>query len=320
MPSYDKLPSGKWRGRAMLNGKSVSVTGETKRECIRKIDERLQIKRGEMTVGAAMKEYIENHRAIFSPSTVVGYEKICRNYFLPLQKMRLSDVNETEATKAINLEAKKHSPKTVRNAWGLIRTSLSPFVPVNEWRITLPSKRKTDIFIPTEEEVSELLLKAAHTDMEIPLKLAALCGLRRSEISALTYGDVSNGYIIINKALVKDENGIWQLKNPKTYSGYRKIKLPSNLILEGEKSERITNYNPDNLTKRCRRLTNNKYSMHDLRHYYASVLLKIGIPNKYAAKRMGHSGEQMLQRVYQHLFEDADNHFDEIIAKKMSEK
>lgn len=318
MPSYDKLPSGKWRGRAMLDGKSVSVTGATKRECVRKIEERLQVRQGEMTVGKAMATYIENHRAIFSPSTIVGYEKIRRNYFLSLQKLRLSDINETEVTKAVNLEAKKHSPKTVRNAWGLLRTAISPYVSVAEWRINLPQKEKTDILIPTEKEVSELIAKANGTVMEIPLKLAAFCGLRRSEISALTFADVVDGYITINKAVVKDENGIWRVKTPKTYSGYRKIKLPSNLILEGESGTRITRLNPDNLTNRCRKLTNNRYSMHDLRHYYASVLLKLGVPNKYAAKRMGHSGEQMLQKVYQHLFEEADLQFDNMIAEKIS--
>ena len=39
---------------------------------------------------------------------------------------------------------------------------------------------------------------------------------------------------------------------------------------------------------------------HDLRHVNASVMLKLNIPNKYAAERMGHATEDMLKNVYQH--------------------
>ncbi len=45
------------------------------------------------------------------------------------------------------------------------------------------------------------------------------------------------------------------------------------------------------------------FRFHDLRHYYASILLAIGIPDKYAQYRMGHSSDNMLKNVYQHLFE-----------------
>ena len=38
---------------------------------------------------------------------------------------------------------------------------------------------------------------------------------------------------------------------------------------------------------------------HDLRHVNASVMLKLNIPNRYAAERMGHSTED-IKSVYQH--------------------
>ncbi len=41
-------------------------------------------------------------------------------------------------------------------------------------------------------------------------------------------------------------------------------------------------------------------------HYYASTLLALGVPDKYAMKRMGHATPHMLKNVYQHRFESKD--------------
>ena len=37
------------------------------------------------------------------------------------------------------------------------------------------------------------------------------------------------------------------------------------------------------------------YRFHDLRHINASVMLALGIPNKYAEERMGHATDNMLK-------------------------
>ena len=43
---------------------------------------------------------------------------------------------------------------------------------------------------------------------------------------------------------------------------------------------------------------------HDLRHVNAAIMLKLNVPNKYAAERMGHATEDMLKNVYQHTLEN----------------
>ena len=48
------------------------------------------------------------------------------------------------------------------------------------------------------------------------------------------------------------------------------------------------------------------FRFHDLRHYNASVMLALGIPDKYAMARMGHSTPNMLQNVYQHLLSEKE--------------
>ena len=44
--------------------------------------------------------------------------------------------------------------------------------------------------------------------------------------------------------------------------------------------------------------------MHALRHYHASVLLLLGVPDKYAMQDLGQNSPYMLKQVYQHLFSD----------------
>ena len=57
------------------------------------------------------------------------------------------------------------------------------------------------------------------------------------------------------------------------------------------------------------------FRFHDLRHYNASVMLALNIPNKYAAERMGHADDTMLKKVYQHLMEDKNKDIDDSIEK-----
>ena len=120
MPSYNKLPSGKWRGRAMIHGENYSVVADTKRECVRLLEQKARIRRGELTVGEAIEQHIEANEATFSPATVKGYLAYKRNYFRDLQEYRLSELNENLVARAISEEARRHSPKTVRNAWGIL--------------------------------------------------------------------------------------------------------------------------------------------------------------------------------------------------------
>ena len=66
------------------------------------------------------------------------------------------------------------------------------------------------------------------------------------------------------------------------------------------------------------------YRFHDLRHINASVMLALGVPDKYAMERMGHATNNMLKTVYQHtmkseqekISEQIDNYFSTLIAEE----
>ena len=47
--------------------------------------------------------------------------------------------------------------------------------------------------------------------------------------------------------------------------------------------------------------------LHDLRHYNASIMLALGIPDKYAMEIMGHATNNMLKTVYQHTMDSKND-------------
>lgn len=164
-----------------------------------------------------------------------------------------------------------------------------------------------EIDLPTDEQVARMVRATANTPLGIAIMLSAQLGLRRAEICALTWSDLRDGVLYITKAMVMSEEG-WIIKSPKTTSSIRSLPVPAGLqaaldALE-HTGDRIMDCNPDALYNRFRRLCKAhglNLRLHSLRHYNASVMLALGVPDKYAMARMGHSTPNMLRRVYQHL-------------------
>lgn len=71
---------------------------------------------------------------------------------------------------------------------------------------------------------------------------------------------------------------------------------------------RVTELTPNAIYKRYKKILVKlglpQYRLHDLRHYTASVMLALNIPNKYAMEIMGHETENMLNKVYQHTMQN----------------
>lgn len=269
-----------------------------------------------LTVADAMDQYIASKSAILSPSTIASYKAIRRNNLLDLQPLLITKVTQELVQISINKEAMNKTPKTVRNIHGFLAAVLQVYRPDLVLHTTLPQKVKAEIAIPTEEEIRLLLNTAKGTEMEIPLILAACCGMRRSEISALTWKDVdfTKNTIKIKKALVMDDDNELIEKTTKTTAGTRTIRMFPVV------SETLINYkeaHPDNggyisirpdiishrFEKLVKRTGIQHYRFHDLRHYTVSVMLSLNIPKNYIADFVGHETENMIDKVYGHIMQ-----------------
>ena len=176
-------------------------------------------------------------------------------------------------------------------------------------------KEKKEIIIPTEKEVKMLLEASKNTNIEIPIILAALCGLRQSEIAACTWDKVNGNILKVKGAIVPNrENKLTNKATNKSYSGTRDIILIDYAaerlsILKGNKKEgTMSTMIPSSVLRAlkhlCRSLHIPEYTMHSLRHYHASVMLSINIPDKYAMKILGQNSPYMLKTTYQHIFSE----------------
>lgn len=325
MATAKKLPSGSWRIQIYLgkddDGKPIrkSFTARTKREAeyaaaMYAAGRRMQTSPENMTVGEAIDQYISSQTNILSPSTVVGYKSIRRSALQELMPVKLSRLRQADVTRAVNVRALTHSPKSVRNAYGLLTAALAVYAPDLRLNTPLPKPVRKEISIPDQEQVAALMDYVRGTPLEIPVVLAACLGLRRSEICGLMGTDVDTAEktITIRRALVINDKGQLVFKSPKSYAGTRTLTdvAPSILLLlkpyEG-KEERIVTITPKSVTKRfgaAARELGIPVTFHGLRHYNASVMLALGVPDKYAMERLGQSTPGVLKRVYQHIMAD----------------
>ena len=262
------------------------------------------------TVGDVVDAYIKRRQAELSPSTIANYKKYRREAFQDLMPVRISQLTDSVCQEAVDAYAKDHAPKTVANRWGLICAAVKEAK--KNWTVSvhLPPVRRKRLKMPDEEPLLNLFKEIENTPMEIPVLLAAICGLRRSEICALDFAedvDYDTGIIRINKALVMDENGEYIYKDPKSDAGERAVPCPA-WVLEKLKAARddpkYQRYAPNTITSKftpvAKRLGVN-CSFHGLRHYYASVMSALNIPEQYQMERMGHSTNFMLKRYQEYI-------------------
>ncbi len=332
MATAKKLPSGNWRIRVYtgkVDGKDqfASITAPTKKQAEMEAA-LLKYKRHEpMTLGTAMDRYIQAKEEVLSPATVLGYKKMRRLCFNSIIGKRLDRLNQENIQQAISEYSSGHSEKSTRNASGLLSAVLKMYMPGFQYSVTLPQKSKSHITIPSHGDVQKLVDAIRGTEMETVLMLASALGLRRSEICALTWDDIDMAActISISKAMVLADDRTWSVKSPKTTASHRTVTIPDALHkhLRGlqQTPGPIIGINPDAITKRFIRLRNKhkvNCRFHDLRHYYASLMLALGIPDKYAMQRMGHETDNMLKTVYQHLMDDKDQEVDRSINEKLN--
>ena len=356
MAKAKQLPSGTWRVLVYdgkdASGKRIytSFTAPTEKEAnFMALDHQLhhqnRQKATEITFEKALQQYIENRNAILSPSTIREYKRMQKYFSEKLLKTPLKKVSQYMVQKEINLFSKTHAPKSVKNIHGLISAVLKEYNPNMILCTKLPQKQKISCYIPSENDIILLLngAKQYYPQLFIPILLACFIGLRRSEICALKWNDIDfkNKTITIKSAKVLNEYTDWIIKNPKSFSGNRTLIISDTIlkILQNFKKENkskkedfVISITPSMITNNFSRLLKKielpHFRFHDLRHFNASIMLSLNIPDKYAMERMGHATNTILKTVYQHTFTDKQievshtiNHYiDTIMQHEMQHK
>ena len=329
MAKAKQLPSGAWRCRPSftdVNGvrHTASFTAPTKKKAEAMAaawQEGLIERRNDpksIPLKEAMEAYIETCRcAGLSPSTIRAYVSYARNAFDMLIDRPCGRITERDVQLWINARSKTVAPKSIRNNLAFLNVVLkSEGVKIDLESLKTPKAQRDEMEIPSDAQVAELLNAVYDdNDMYIAIALAALMGLRRSEICALRWTDLKVqedvAYLDVSKAMVFDENHTIVEKTPKTKSGYRLLPVPPALLVELKRrrhmSQMMVSITPDIITDRYFALANRlsiPKRFHNLRHYHASVMLREGVPEKYIVADMGHSSFDMVKRVYGHVMKE----------------
>lgn len=335
MANAKRTPSGSWRvliyvGMEDGKRKYKAFTDKDKRTCERKAAEYADKHRGNKriscTVESAVNIFLESRKSVLSPSTLRGYksvETVLKTHYKSFYGASAYDLTSDMLQKLINdMIMDGASAKTVKNRIGLITAALSQ-VGVTAPKVTLPKMERNDPVIATPEMVKEILSLSKEKDngMYVPIALAAMCGLRRSEIVGLDISDIDqDGIAHIHRATVLDEDLNPVTKNQtKTYESDRYVKIPDEIVQKIKAQGFVCDFdNPERISERFSHLAKkcgyNGLRFHDMRHFWTSHLHSLGISDAVIMK-MGGWKTDVMKRVYRHALPDAEKAALELIEE-----
>ena len=161
----------------------------------------------------------------------------------------------------------------------------------------------------------------------LALRLAAVAGARRAELAALQWTDLRDGMLTIDSAIeiVSSGGGTREFRDAATKTAnVRTVTLDPDTVaaIEALRREREPYgpwmfglgpelVSPDRIGwwwKRARSLAgiDERWRLHDLRHWSATVAIGQGHDVRTVAGRLGHANPAMTLRVYAHAFAAAD--------------
>lgn len=336
MATAKKLPSGNWRVRVYdkTSGKTKSFTASTKKgaelQAARWLNDLIPKPLNEKKLSECIDDYIKIKENVLSPTTIDKYRNIKKNQLTPaFLNLQLNKLNSAIIQDELNDLAGRYSAKTVHNASGLISAVLGVYYPDFRYKVTLPQVQKKKKDYPSAVQIVDMF---KGTNIELPVLLGLWLGLRLSEIRGLQKTDIKNGILSINRVKVDIGTQTITKDNAKTANSKRDIKVPSHILslIESLPTDNITDLNHRQIYQRFKRIVT-KYgfpdmTFHDLRHLNASIMLLLGVPDKYAMERGGWSTSSTLKKVYQETFSDerkkvdskVDEYFSKILATKLA--
>ena len=308
-----KLKSGAYCIRLRLNGKEVRAYGATEAECRRnataiKADHqtgRVVQTACPLTTKQAIDAYIAGHPRL-SPSTVRGYESIRDNVFTEAKELKLTSVNWQST-----IDRDGHSAKTIKNAWGLIK-SVFVFHGLTPPEVTLPTPVKKERPFLDQSQITTFLAAIKGRNIETAA-LLGLHSLRRSEILDVTYDDVDleKDVIHVHGAAVLDKDGnLIHKQENKNASSTRDVPIMiprlKELLKQGGEGY-VVKYRPNamyiEINRVCRKNGLPEVGVHGLRHSFVSLAYHLGWSEIATMRVAGYADYATMRKIYTHLSE-----------------
>jgi integrase len=228
------------------------------------------------------------------------------------------------------------SPKTVKYHLSLLRMALAQAL---KWNLVArnvallvdpPRVPKFEVHPITPEEARAFLAAIAGDRFEALFAVALALGLRRGEALGLSWADVDfeTRTLRVNRSLQRLQ-GRLVISEPKTKKSRRTLDLPNSLVqkLKEHRTRQLeekliagpkwqdnglvfascvgTPIDPRHVKRRLDPLLKkagiSHYRVHDLRHFYASLLLAQDVQLKVVSELLGHSQISITADLYAHV-------------------
>ena len=318
----DRLPSGAYRYRLREGGVSYTFTDsvllsarEARERFTKLIADSGSAHKGGATFGDASQRHLKAVSAVLSPSTLYFYQSIdkrLRMGYKWLYDKPVRDITADDVQSVIGEYGKDKAKYTAKGVLSYIRIVLRQYDIEIGKRVRVGGARAKKPYIPTSAEVSALLGAVKGTDFDVPFKLALL-GLRRSEICGLGIDDLDGDRIHIRRSKVYTSDGLITKDSVKTSASDRVIIIPHQLAEQIRSQGYVYEGSPTYLTEKMRviqdRLGLPHFSLHKLRHYYASQAHALGVPDSYVMRAAGWASDGIL-RIYRHALDDKADDYD----------
>lgn len=326
MKGVTKLPSGTYRYRLREGGKDYSFTDKrllSQREIRERFTEIIGERRfvndvNPMSFGTASKRFLNAINGPYSPATVAKYtyqDRTIESQFPDFYRSRMDKMSIDDLQRIANEYGVQRRSKTVSGLIEYIHIILHRNGIYIRGKVRYAQNDKRVPYCPTSEDVKRLFEAVKDTDLEIPVKLAAL-GLRRSEICGLTMSDFDGQYIHIHRTKIMTPHGPLIQERTKTPSSSRKVLLTHDLATLIKSRGVICKYRPDRLNKCLAAVLDansmKRFTFHKLRHFYASQAHALGVPAAYIMRSGGWSTDLVLKSTYTHALDTEQEKNDRI--------
>ncbi len=315
-----------------------------------------------MTFGELAAVWLRDFKPGISVTTREMYKTILDKHLLPeLATYKLKDLKVHHIQAIVNRLAESGKAESTLKKIKLTAAQILKLAMDNDviYRnvfsaVKVPSKAPARRRPLTDEETQLVTSTYAGHRMGVPVLLLLYCGLRRGELVALTWSDISlkNKTVTVNKAAVFDGNQA-KVQSPKTDSGIRTIPLPDS-ILDAVKAARkaaasamvcpaadggimseiafkrawqsYMHYLNIQAGGRDASRTRPKLSVianltpHMFRHTYATILYNAGVDIKSAQRFLGHADIKVTLKIYTHLSEQKEQDAIASLNRHLNEK
>ena len=296
---------------------------------------------GSRTVGDLLDLWVEHNEASWSPATRrdqvsrAGLVKADPIAGMRIARLAVADVDRWHA----RLRKAGVGEGSLRNQHLVLRAALAQAVrwgwaQTNVAAVARLGRRKQAPRGSLEaDEVRRVLAAAAAFDAAagVALRLAAVTGARRSELAALRWDDLDGDRLTIDSSVAIIRHGTRQDPQPPTLSddptktaNRRVVTLDPNTLasIAALRAEREAfgpwilrvgerPVNPERITAWWRRARQaagleERWRLHDLRHWSATFAVAGGHDLRTVANRLGHANPAMTLRVYAHAIQGGD--------------